>query len=266
MAELYNPIAAEVKITAGVNDVIDFDEGAGTLQATVAPGTYYLYGTATTTADSANLSEAIEAAMNAASALSYDVGVEFNLNPGAFPAVTAIANASLVAFEILGSSTFPIDVLGHPVGIDTGFAALLFSSVNCSRTWVSNQPGAIIDNGPFERNTIEHVTPQGQAYYFAANSTRDFRRMSFEYVESPRTFEDGTTKSFESLWRQINAGLKFRYFEIDPASTVFSNLDLSDLVSTYTLTSDSLTSFDPQRPVPQMNAYTFQLLAREVVV
>ncbi len=267
MNESYNPIAAEVTITTGVNDVIDFQENGTppTLQGTVAPGTYYLYGTNTTTADSSNLSEAIEAAMAAASALTYDVGVEFDVTAGTFPAITRIANTAVVAVEILGSSTFPIDVLGHPVGVDTGSSVLLSSTVNCSKTWISNQPGSIVDRGPFDRGTIEHVTPQGQAYYFTANSTRDFRRMSMEYVEGERTFEAGNKKAFESLWRQLNAGLKFRYFEITPIGANFKNVDLSDLVGTYTLTSDSLTSFDPRRPVPQMNAYTFQLLAREVV-
>ena len=266
MTEAYQPIAAAITIQAGINDVVDFDEGAGTLQATVAPGVYYLYGQSSGGADAESLSDALEAALNAASALAYDVGLTFDVQPGQRPATSAIANAGFVAFKLEGTSTFPLDVLGHVVGVDTATASLLQSTISCSHTWISNQPASIIDPGPYERDTKEHVAQDGGAFYFAVSSGRDFRNIGFEYTESPRVFPGAVAGySFRELWAKLNAGLQFRLFSSVASSGTITGLLFSDLVDTYTLTGASLTRFAPARPVPQMAAYNFTLAARKVV-
>ena len=270
MAEEYQPIAAAVKITSA-NNTIDFDEGLGPLSAIIPDGTYYFYGPSSAL-DPNDLSFAIEQAMTAAGTLNYDVACFFDVQGGNAPGNAAITTTGLpVPIQLLGTSTFDLRILGFPL---TGSiaASLLTSTIGTSHSWVSNQIAAVIDDGPWTRETVEHVAPSGRSYHFSASDVFEFRNLEFAFVERERTFAglvSGPTAdmsySFEELWRKLSSGLTFRVFQDSASGGLISGLTAAELVGTYSLTGESLKSFVPRRPIPGLPAYDWPLAMRAVV-
>jgi len=269
MAVEYQPLAAAVIIKAGVNDSLDFKEGGIAATATIAPGTYYFFGVGTVSDD---LSTALKAAIEATSpgVRIYTVLAAYNIFISNFPCISGmgITVGAPTTFQIMGTSTFDIEILGHPGGVDTAGSISLQSTIGCSHSWVSNQPAAIVDAGPYSRNVIEHVTPEGGAYHFAAGDNLDFRNLSFEFVDKDRTFSGSTpeNKSFEEFWKIANDGRKIRVFQ--QVASTFSGavtiLGSSASLGDYTMTGGGLTDFAPARPVAGLPAYAWPLPLRKV--
>lgn len=270
MATEYQAFTSAVEILTGVNDEIDFIEGGTPATATLTKGTYYLYGDGSVSDD---LSKAIVDAMDAASpgALTYLVNVTFNVFESVKPSSTLITTTiGAASIQVLGTGTFDLEIIGHLNGTPTTTATAIISTRSCSRSWVSNQPSARgLDAGPFERNVMEHVTPDGTSYHFAAGDNFDFRAVEFQYTQDQRTFSQylSANYSFEEFWKIANDGRKLKLFQ-QVASTLTGAIPFlgsSSLVGVYTFTGDSLARFAPERIQPGLAAFSWAVSLRKVL-
>ena len=256
MAVDYYCLAAAIVIETGVNDGIRFTDSFGTVDATLAAGTHFLYGGGTEANDFGKIvGDALTAASAGSGGDTLTCAYTGKVTAGGVTGAAVITSDD--AFTILGThanTTLDLGLLGLVDGADhvAGGGATVTSTLSPSRTWCSDQPPTLVDGDRVEAEVVQHVGPQGQRHTFAKSDPIEYRRLRFEYTHKDRVWEDDSSadlaRTFHAWWKNARKGQPVRLYKENETSGDLGVMAAADLVGagTYVL-SEPLGAWKPQR-------------------
>lgn len=259
----YYVLASEIEITSA-NNVIKFKEDAGTTRtATIATGTYYLYGPGSEAGD---LCKAIADAMTTAPDADADYVVEYRgvITAGSVTGQVTIRDVG-DGFDIqiiASGTTFPLVLIGFPVA-DSIAETVIASTLSPSHTWCSDQPPELVDPDGFEVEVAQHVAGGGQRHTFTSSSVREMRRLAFSFVTKDRAYAANATadpaRAFESFWKIVNDGRRIRLYGDTQSGGTVAALSSADLLGTYVFDEESCRRWRAERPSIGVPLYDWSL-------
>jgi len=258
MAVLYPAYIQAVTIRSGVNDTIVFDEGSGSITATLPAGDYFLRGAGP---GAVQLLFSICTAMNAAGTHLYTPAGTYNINSGT--TVTIDDNTGTFKLD-LANSTFDLaDLLGFTSANES--LASSQTGANKSRlVWISNQPlaGSETIN---QSDVVQSITAQGQSYTYVQQDALVLRTLEHELVAAFNTKEvSGGNASFEAWWRRAREGHRFQYHAATQFGGVLNPLS-ADPIDTFVLGEDACRAFAPGRLSRGLALYSWAMVCRRWV-
>lgn len=252
MSIVYPVMPSEIVITAGSNDGIRITDSTGTVDITLAAGTYWLLDGS----DASCIVKEILDQLNATTD-TYTASVTYDKDPDSASCVVNFtsSSSSFVLQWAASQTTFDSKLIGWTSS--TSPAASQDSAHSPWSAWVSNEPFRQRDP------MVVGATSQTRARSLVTTSVAlgdiagDWA-CSLEWIDPKRTLEASNTADRYATWqrwlRLIQDGRQIRLYEWDGAGDLLSAEQIGDR---YVMDAASLSEFAPRRHSPGFETWSW---------
>ena len=241
LGTLYPVYCGRVRIEAGRNDDIFFNEGGPTLTATIPAGDYFLTGTGAANDLALAVKTALDAAPGAAQTYTVTVLISADSNQRTASVVISAAGAFALQFGAVYPASTRLDSLelGFPQS-GTPSATVQTSTLSPRSTWLADQPIVNIEPDPDMIPAVELVTAGNRVEVFQGGTLRQMRTDQLRRVGSDRVWRLFSTadeqRTFQNWWGVVRDAREIELYH----AAALPTLTAAELVGSYRLRGEAI--------------------------